>query len=237
MPSGLSRRMVHVWQVPLAQPEDRINSSRALLSQEELDRAHRFYFDHHRVRFIAGRAALKSILSGYLEINPRSVEFSLGPQGKPELKAGMAESGIRFNLSHSGDFALVAVTQGLAVGVDIEAVNREFAGEDIARRFFSPDEVARLVALPSGERIAAFFRCWTRKEAYIKALGKGLSLPLDSFDVTFEPGVSALLLRSTESEDEPSRWSMYDLAVPEGYTGALVVEGREHSLEQRMWQF
>jgi len=122
------------------------------------------------------------------------------------------------------------------VGVDLEFINRELATDEIASRFFSRWETTTLRALPPDRRQEAFFRCWTRKEAYIKALGKGLSLPLDSFDVAFGPGVPAALLRAEVSAEELSRWSIYNITVSEGYAAALAVEGNKHRLQQRQWE-
>ena len=161
--------------------------------------------------------------------------YSYAANGKPELASGLRESGIKFNLSHSKELAIIAVTQGLCVGVDLEFVNPELAIEEISSAFFSQAEISTLRALPAERRRQAFFECWTRKEAYIKALGKGLTLPLDSFDVAFGPGVSAALLRAEVSAEELSRWSIYDITVSESYVAALVVEGEMHRLQHRQW--
>jgi 4'-phosphopantetheinyl transferase len=179
---------------------------------------------------------MRAILSDYLKIVPQEVAFSYAANGKPELSTALRESGIKFNLSHSSELALIAVAQGLCVGVDLEFINRELATDEIASRFFSRWETTTLRALPPDRRQEAFFRCWTRKEAYIKALGKGLSLPLDSFDVAFGPGVPAALLRAEVSAEELSRWSIYNITVSEGYAAALAVEGKKHRLQQRQWE-
>jgi 4'-phosphopantetheinyl transferase len=154
---------------------------------------------------------------------PEAVRFRYGPRGKPMLDA---EDGLlRFNLSHSGDLALVAVSLGRDIGVDVERVRPDRDLERIATRFFSAAEVAALLALPRAERAGAFYRCWTRKEAYIKALGDGLAIPLDSFDVAFAPGATAALLASRLDSAEARRWSMAALEPGPGYAGAMVVEG------------
>jgi 4'-phosphopantetheinyl transferase len=176
------------------------------------------------------------ILATYVDGASQELVFSYSAKGKPELSSPGKELGIQFNLSHSRDFALLAVAQGLCVGVDIEFINHEFATDEIATRFFSQSEVRTLRALSPGERAEAFFSCWTRKEAYVKALGEGLSVPLDSFGMAFGQGVPPALLWVELAPQEVSRWSVYDVAVPQGYAAALVIEGQEHRLRQWPWE-
>ncbi|HYV83682.1 MAG TPA: 4'-phosphopantetheinyl transferase superfamily protein [Pyrinomonadaceae bacterium] len=216
---SLETGTVHVWRISLDQPDDRLDRFRQTLDPDELNRASRFHFEKHRRHFIVARGFLRSVVASYLETLPETLRFSYGAYGKPELAS---EHVLRFNLSHSHEVALLAIALDAELGVDVEQIRADFASEEIARRFFSRAEVEVFNALPQEEQVAAFFRCWTRKEAYIKAIGKGLSQALDAFDVTLAPGVQAELLRA--EEDDVSRWLLYEIDVGEGYAGALAVE-------------
>ena len=216
---SLDTGAVHVWRISLDQPDDALERFRGTLEPHEIERAGRFHFEKHRRHFIVARGFLRTVIARYLETQPQSLRFSYGAYGKPALES---EHVLRFNLSHSHEIALLAVALDAELGVDVEHIRADFASEDIAQRFFSRAEVETFNALPTEEQVAAFFRCWTRKEAYIKAIGKGLSQPLDAFDVTLAPGVRPALLRA--EQDDVSRWLLRDIDVGEGYAGALAVE-------------
>jgi 4'-phosphopantetheinyl transferase len=228
---------VHIWRGELNQPAGRLDQLASTLSPDEHERAARFHFDHHRRHFIAGRGMLRAILGRYLNVPPSQLEFTYSAKGKPSLATSLPhlQSNLRFNLSHSHELALYALTYGRDLGVDLEHVGRKIEGMQIADRFFSPREVRVLRSLPDHLQREAFFTCWTRKEAFIKARGDGLSLPLDQFDVTLRPGEPAVLLRTDFDPPEVGKWSLQALSPGPGYVGAVAVAG--HGLQLGCWQW
>lgn len=216
---SLTTGTVHVWRISLNQDDEKLERFRKTLEPDEIYRAGRFHFERDRRHFIVARGFLRSVVARYLDAQPEALRFSYGAYGKPALAS---EHVLHFNLSHSHEVALLAVALDAELGVDVEHVRADFASEDIARRFFSHAEVEAFNSLPKEEQVAAFFRCWTRKEAYIKAIGKGMSQALDEFDVTLTPGLGAALLRA--KDDDASRWLLRDIDAGEGYAGALAVE-------------
>lgn len=220
----LSEGDVHVWRWPLAESCDRIATLKKLLSADEVARAERFYFARHHDAFVAARAGLRKTLSRYLGAPPEAIEIAYGVAGKPELSGPLAADGPAFNLSHSGDWAVCAVGRRGPLGVDIELLRPLKNAAGLARRYFAPAEVAAwesLAELGEAELLAAFFRCWTRKEAYLKALGDGLRAPLDSFVVSLAPGEPPRLVRPSP-RDGAADWSMEEIDVAAGYLAALV---------------
>jgi 4'-phosphopantetheinyl transferase len=230
-PVALPEDEVQLWRVDLEAV--RANESRwqEILSGDESERASRFYFLRDRQSFVASRAVLRMILAGYLAVDPGSLSFSYSKREKPFLGAAYAGSDIRFNVTHSGEVAMLAFTRQREIGVDVEQIRRDVEVESIARRFFSMHERTQLAALPSEERIDAFFRCWTRKEAYIKATGDGLSLPLDQFDVSLGMEKSNALLATRPDESEASRWLLRGVPTHPGYIAAVCVRGQDWSLK------
>lgn len=225
-PSGvqLLEGEAHVWLASLDVAAGPLAALRARLSAEELARADRFLQPQHRVRNAAARGMLRSLISHYLGVEPESVEFQINPFGKPALAGPAADAGLRFNLSHSHGLGLFAFARGRELGVDLEKIRPALATLNIAGRFFAPAEAARLGALPEAEQPPAFFECWSRKEAYIKARGDGLQRRLDSFEVAFGPGVKPAVIRSDDEADASSRWAMFDLEPAPGFSGALTIE-------------
>ena len=224
---------VHVWKIHLKAPG--LCDNRTILSTDERIRASRFRFHTDSDRFIAARSSLRTILARYLWTQPAELKFGVNPFGKPHLTGSQDKLGLRFNLSHSHDMALLAVARNRDVGVDIEFRRSDFVSDDVARRFFSRSERNQLGAIAPEQKTEAFFNCWTRKEAYIKARGEGLSFPLDQFDVSFAPGASPALLGNRLDATEVSRWSFEALSPANGYAAAVTVEG--HFSRLLLWDF
>ena len=223
----LSSHHVDVWRVHLSST----TPNETTLSEDERQRSSRFHFDKDRNRFIIAHASLRDILSRYLHGEPQQISFSTNEFGKPFLP----DHEIEFNLSHSGDYALIAVTRGRSVGVDIEQIRMDVEIENLASRYFSTGEVSELMGLPPHGRVVGFFNCWTRKEAYVKARGLGLSLPLDGFDVSLAPNEPSVLRATRPDPDEATRWSLHSIFVDRDYVGALVIEGGGLKLRYLNW--
>jgi len=200
-----------------------------------LDRARRFHFQRDSERFIVTRGLLRCILGRYLGIEPGRLRFVYNSYGKPALATASDEGALCFNLSHSGGLALYAVARGRQVGIDLERIRAVPEIEQIAQRFFSSREYAAFRSLAAGLRQEAFYSCWTRKEAYIKARGQGLSLPLDQFDVSLVPGEPARLLDVRGDSQDGHHWLLRELEPGPGYVAALAVEG--HGWKLKCWHF
>lgn len=216
---------VHLWRVDLATAAPAEQRWEQILSADERARAARFHFPRDRQYFTAARALLRTILARYAASDPRELVFGYSEKGKPSLSPSHSGTEVEFNVSHSGAVALFAFAKGRALGVDVEQVRENFDHEAIARRFFSEEEQRQLAVLAPSERYRGFFRCWTRKEAYIKAQGGGLSLPLHQFDVSLEPGEANALLSTRPDSTEAARWSLQDVPASDGYVAALCVRG------------
>jgi len=230
MPLALPEDEVHLWRADLEAMGADESRWRQLLSSDELTRAARFHFPRDRQRFVASRALLRIILASYLGEDAKSLEFSYSKKEKPSLAGTHAGGDVAFNLSHSAGVALFAFNRGRQIGVDVEQVRRDSDTEAIARRFFSGHEQKQLAALPSEERVEAFFRCWTRKEAYIKATGDGLSLPLSQCDVSLVTGDTNALLATRPDDSEAGHWRLQEVPAGPGCIAALCVRGRDWKL-------
>lgn len=218
----LSAQEVHIWHANLDDhPPDPLL---LLLSEDEVSRARRFHFAKDRNHFIVARAILRKLLAAYLNIDASELRFVYEEKGKPALEESQ-RSLLSFNLAHSHGRVIYAFSRDRELGVDLEFMREDLGSDQIAERFFSASEIVALESLTPELRQQAFFECWTRKEAYIKALGVGLSMPLYEFDVSLAPGEAAALLRNHKEPAEVGRWTMRSIAVASGYVAALVVEG------------
>jgi 4'-phosphopantetheinyl transferase len=219
---------MHVWHAALDRESDTLARLELVLSPEEKARADRFHFVNDRNRFVVARGLLRELLGRYLHQFPADLEFSYAEHGKPALSGGNASTGLCFNLSHSAGLVVYAIARERNLGIDVEHVRPEFASDGIAERYFSASEVSDLRRLPSEARVAGFFNCWTRKEAYLKATGMGLQIPLNSFAVSVWSDRPAQFLRGVEP-----RWHLDSFDPAEGYVAAVVYNGAPCSIKYR----
>lgn len=231
----LQNNEVHVWRASLNAPLSTIQALKQVLLDEELTRAGRFYFEKGRHGYIVTHGMLRILLGRYLHVDPRQLRFTTNAYGKPSVESPDNGVQLHFNLSHTHELVVFAFTYLGEVGVDIEYMRTNVEYEELAKRFFSPNENAVLHALPEDMKQEAFFNCWTRKEAYIKARGMGLSLPLNLFDVSLKPGEPAALLGSRENAQEVARWTFQAMTMPPEYAGTLAVEG--YGWHAHYWQW
>jgi 4'-phosphopantetheinyl transferase len=219
----LAASSIHIWQFPLAISDDSLEGFNALLSEDEGARAARFHFEKDTRRFTVARAAVRSILGSYTRRRAGDLRFDYAHYGKPALSN--VDADLRFSVSHSGEFGMLAVALGREVGVDLEAIRLDVETDTLAQRFFSELERTAIRGLPLHERVRAFFRCWTCKEAFLKGQGLGLSRSLESFDVEVRPDYRARLLATRPDPEEAARWSLHDIPVEENYAAAVAWEG------------
>lgn len=232
--TALQENEIHLWRIPLDQPAHVSNHLKTTLSLDEMQRANRFYTQQLRDQWTIARGSLRRLLSLYLEVKPEDIRFSTNEYGKPAIERPAHGQRLQFNLSHSADIALYAFMYDRSIGVDVEQMRVDVDYEAVAQYHFSPVENQILCTIPQKKRLQAFYHCWTRKEAYIKARGAGLAISLDQFDVSFQPERPAALLASREDPYEVARWSFRDIQAGARYAGALVVEGRIEGL--KCWQ-
>ncbi len=232
---ALLEGQVHVWRAALDTPPEQVDRCRLMLSVDERQRAAAFVFERDRARFINARAVLRVLLGRYLEVPPGQLAFQYGRHGKPAL-GGPSLPAVQFSVSHSADVALYAVARGRHLGVDIEMNGRDADYQDLASRLFAADEVAALDALHGRERRETFFRCWTRKEAYLKGRGTGLHDALDGFSVAplhqVWPAPAAVL-----HDSDGVRWAVHDVPTEGTYAAALAIEGSATAILLRTWSW
>ncbi len=229
----LSKGRVDVWAVSLDAGQDCLTECGSLLSVDEKSRAERFHFEADKRCYTIARGSLRKLIGLYLKREARSITFQINEYGKPSLEDDVALS---FNISHSGEMAVMAFSYGRKVGVDIEFIRENIDHESLSVRFFSRAETLVLKSLAEKDRLKCFYETWTRKEAFIKAVGKGLSIPLDQFDVSVGVGVSPALIDVRYDRINSSEWCMSGIALNASFAGAIVVEGGEVEIRHfRIW--
>ena len=229
---------VHIWCANLDVPPETSACLYAILTPDERTRSARFRFERDQQRFIVARGVLRSLLGRYLQIEPSQISFVYNEFGKPDVSHESRDR-LKFNLSHSAGLALIAIATASNVGVDLEHIRAQSDYVDIARHFFSPAERDYLISLPSQLYAEAFFSCWTKKEAYVKACGEGLAIPLNSFSVpltTNHTHTPVDLYVATKEIVPANLWSLYALRPAPGYAGALAIEGSGWRLSQWQWR-
>jgi 4'-phosphopantetheinyl transferase len=226
---------VHVWLSTLVPGDAEWLALSAALDAAEHARAARFRFARHRRQFVVARGTLRQIVGRYADLPPEEVALVYGPRGKPYLAGPRGPRDVRFNLSHSGDLLLLAVAAGREVGVDVERIRADIVDDAMARTSFSAREVAAFRALPRAERVRGFFDCWSRKEAFIKATGEGVSYGLQAFDVSLGPTEEPRLLASRRDPMLAVRWTLRALPPLPGYAAALVAGGRGFAVRCFRW--
>jgi 4'-phosphopantetheinyl transferase len=231
----LTDQNVHIWTASLKKPAEHISSLEQMLSPDEQARAQHFKFETDRNRFITGRGLLRTILSSYVQVDPAQLRFTYSKRGKPTLEYGPGHEPLHFNVAHSKNLILIAVTKACAVGVDVEWIHPMNDAEDIAARFFSPREAAKLMALTNEQRIPAFFNLWTRKEAWLKATGDGLSEMLKEVEASFLPDEPARVLAISGNTEAAKRWTLLGLTPASEFTAAIAAEARD--LQFSCWQW
>ena len=226
----MENRELHVWRGALGFEKEMVNHMEEVLSEEEKTKARRFYFQEGHMQYVATKFMLRCLLGEYLNIAPRLLEFSYNEYGKPCLAQKFNAPGINFNLSHSSGLSLVSVALGMETGVDIERINEDIDFMEISEKFFSGNEKRKLALLSGEARTAAFFKCWTRKEAYLKARGLGICSDISSFEVSLCPDEPAALLGPCDSAGDIAMWLLLDIDASEGYAGAVAVDGEPASI-------
>lgn len=230
-PPSLSDCVVHIWAASLDRAPAELEALRALLSEDELERARRFRFETHAHRFVAGRGILRSLIGAYVQQAPADLRFRYDA-GKPSL-ATQPPTPLHFNLAHADGLVAYALSHASPIGIDIERVAPLPDATDIAASYFAPGEISRLASAP--DTADAFYRCWTRKEAFVKALGEGLAHPLDRFEVTLDAGEPARLLAVDDDPAEAARWTLHHLDPADGFVGAVAVRGLVADIVCRTW--
>ena len=225
----LQKDAIHIWQATLSDFFPKIGEWKSLLSEDEMQRAMRFKFEIHRQRYIVTRAILRQILSSYTQLSAEKIRFIYGEKGKPFLAENPLK--LQFNVSHSDDIAVFALTLESEIGVDVEKIEPEFK-KDVAKRFFSVAEYEHLLQLPEDQRAAGFYTTWAKKEALIKALGEGLYAPLDKFSVSTEEDVEVVMLQHAGEEHF---YHVTSIAIHQDYKAAIATLNPVINIKMLIW--
>ena len=228
----LNEGELHLWRAGLDLTDEELAPLVRVLSPDELDRATRFHFTRDRRRFMAARGVLRSVIAGYLRRPAHEISFVYGSRGKPAL----ANGDLQFNLAHSGGLAIIGLTRSGQLGVDVERIRPLEDMMQLVNSFFSPLECQELTALPPEAQQSAFFACWTRKEAYVKAMGDGLAMPLDQFDMPVVSSEPPRLLHVDVMSNETTSWSLWDVPLEAGYVGSVAFAGQMELLRHGEWR-
>lgn len=232
----LAEAEAHLWIVPLALSPKNSSYFKSILSLDEQERAERFRKITDTQRYVAARGSLRSLLGAYLTIEPERLQFSYDALGKPRLVGDVSHTSISFSVSHSGDQGLFGFVRGNKIGVDLERVRADVDVEGLAKRYFSPNEFQRLRALPLDQQSEAFYCAWTRKEAYLKGRGEGLSYGLDRVEVSLAPAEPAMILKAFDDPEASQHWTMHHLLPTPDYVGAAAVEAADIVFRCFRWQ-
>jgi 4'-phosphopantetheinyl transferase len=235
-PGDLGNAEAHLWVVALDLVPERLPDFQSILSPDEQERAHRFLNDMDARRYMAARASLRSLLGAYVGIEPSELRFTYDRFGKPGLGGEAHAASVRFGVSHSEDLGLFGFVREHRMGVDLEHIRADIDVENLAKNHFSQNESQKLRSLSSDRQLEAFFCCWTRKEAYLKARGEGMSYGLDRFEVSLAPGEPVAILRADDDPDVSRRWTLEHLTPAPGYLGAAAVETDNVTFKCFQWE-
>ena len=233
----LANNRVHVWRANLDLPTTEIERLAAFLSTDEIARANKFHFLEHKRRFIVARGILRQLLGNYLQISPNKIEFEYSDRGKPRLAASMGNSYIQFNVSHSLEYALYGFTNSYLIGVDLEFLREMRDATELAKRFFTNQEFQLIANLTHEEQQKAFFQLWTAKEAYLKAIGTGLSNSLTDIEITFSRAKEPKLLSVGKNIATVGNWSIYHFIPAANYVAAIIVNTQIPKRQINFWNW
>lgn len=236
----LQKNEIHIWRANLNLPALALHKISAWLSPEESARAQRLINVIHQQRYRASHAILRDILAKYVGIKPHMLRFQFSTHGKPCLDKGQNQLHLQFNMTHSRDMALYAVTSNIEVGIDIEYIQSHLEGMKIAKRYFSENEYEQLLSLPEPEQLNGFYRCWTRKEAFLKAIGLGLSFPLKNFDMDLLDMSQGTLLRiegNQQLQNPDLQWQIESIPVDDNFSATIAYPGEKTAIVYLDWEY